>query len=107
MESLPWARKPCRPHDQRYLSQRTEQSSKWLRGPKRLIEDVTLNLDESENTEPGDISEELNSNTMVSVNTDETQLLYVARWGKLSKTFRIIAWILRFVNNARGSRSCL
>ena len=78
-------------------------SQKWLKGPERLLDETTL-LDDSEETELCDIREELNSKSLIAVRTDDTQLLDVARWGKLEKAYRIMAWILRFVNNSRGAR---
>ena len=78
-------------------------SDLWVRGPRFLEEDMPFEIEES--VEPVDCSEELvdRDTTLVAVNTTESHKLEVDRWGKLTKALRVLAWIRRFVRNAKGS----
>ena len=74
----------------------------WLLGPKMLCDKIST----STKSIPEAISE-IKTVTIVSAETPKTNLFDFQRWGTFLKAIRVIAWVLRFINNSQKSNTAL
>ena len=85
-------------------------SELWMKGPEFLVYPGTEPCDPVEvarGSVLSSVSQDVAESPFVSVGFDTVtpEVLPVSRWGTLCKAIRVVAWVRRFVRNARSSVS--
>ena len=82
-------------------AQELVKSDMWLRGPFWLSQPVDCFPKLGHSQLPDTLSEEVVTGDVVSLHTasQEGLLMLFNKWGSLTKTWRILAWVCRFVKN--------
>ena len=82
-------------------AQELVKSDMWLRGPFWLSQPVDCFPKLGHSQLPDTLSEEAVTGDVVSLHTasQEGLLMLFNKWGSLTKTWRILAWVCRFVKN--------
>ena len=84
-------------------AQELVKSDMWLRGPFWLSQPVEYFPKLGHSQLPDTFSEEVVTRDVVSLHTasQEGLLMLFNKWGSLTKTWRVLAWVCRFVKNCR------